>query len=77
MFCSRENRVLYDLDKLQPLEKLGWDYVHDIQNEMSSWKEVVSKILEDQALEDLLGVSTHPLSNLYISGISCHDLFSL
>ena len=44
----------YDLDKLKPIEKLGREYLQNIQTEMSEWKEWGSGIPEDQAQEALL-----------------------
>ena len=39
----------HNLAKLNPTEKLEQDYLHDIQNEMSSWKDGAREIPEDQA----------------------------
>ena len=66
----------YDLAKLQPIEKLGWDYLHNIQNKMSSGKEGVSKILENQPQEALLGVGSNPLHKLMFTFMEFHALTS-
>ena len=66
----------YDVAKLQLIKKLGWDYLHDIQNEMNSWKEGVSEVPKDKSQEALLGVGSHPLSKLILTFLEFHALTS-
>ena len=54
----------HDPAKLQPIEKLGWDYLHEIQIKNELMEGGVSKIQQDQAQKALAGTNTAQVADL-------------